>query len=427
MPRATRSDAGYSTKRSNIESLLLVMSSLAEVFIFDAIRTPLGRGKATGKLHTQTPVSLVSSLLRQLARRYPPVQQATDEVILGCCEQYNDQGGNLARSSALQAGYRVTTPGFMVSRFCGSGLDAVNTAAAKVMSGQADLIIAGGVEMLSLFSIFGAGGPMISDVTFKDANVQIPQGLSADLIATLQGYSRNDVDALGARSQQLAADAWRKGFFTDLVPPLHNENGDPILVRDELLRDNVTAESLGKLSPAFERIGEDYRHYLRFRYPGISRIRHVHHAGNSSGIADGAAVVLIGNGRIGEELGLRPLAKIVSTASAADDPCIMLTAPAAAAGKALQRAGLVAGDVDLFEVNEAFASVVLYFMDKTNVPLDRINVAGGAIAMGHPVGATGAALTGTLVHQMRSRGLEHGVVTMCTGLGMGVATVLQRV
>src|ERR1700730_14756542 len=318
------------------------MPSLAEVFIFDAIRTPLGRGKSTGKLHTQTPLHLVSSLLRELSRRYPPVAQVTDEVVLGCCEQYNDQGGNLARSSALQAGYRVTTPGFMVSRFCGSGLDAVNTAAAKVMSGQADLIIAGGVEMISLFSIFGAGGPMISDVKFKDANVLIPQGLSADLIATLQGYSRNDVDALGARSQQLAADAWRKGFFTDLVPPLHNENGDPILARDELLRDHVTAESLGKLAPAFERIGEDYRDYLRFRYPGISRIRHVHHAGNSSGIADGAAVVLVGNRRTGEELGLKPKAKIVSTASAADDPCIMLTAPPAATSKALARVGLTA-------------------------------------------------------------------------------------
>src|ERR1700682_1683176 len=243
MPRATRSDAGYSTKRSNIESLLLVMSSLAEVFIFDAIRTPLGRGKATGKLHTQTPVSLVSSLLRQLARRYPPVQQATDEVILGCCEQYNDQGGNLARSSALQAGYRVTTPGFMVSRFCGSGLDAVNTAAAKLMAGQADVIVAGGVEMLSLVSIFGSGGPMSSDITFKDATVQIPQGLSADLIATLQGYSRKDVDALGAASQQRASMAWNKGWFSRSVVPMRDGTGSPILVQDELVRSNVTIES----------------------------------------------------------------------------------------------------------------------------------------------------------------------------------------
>jgi acetyl-CoA C-acetyltransferase len=403
------------------------MPSLAEVFIFDAIRTPLGRGKSTGKLHTQTPLRLVSSLLRELSQRYPPVQQNTDEVILGCCEQYNDQGGNLARSSALQAGYRVATPGFMVSRFCGSGLDAVNTAAAKVMSGQADLIIAGGVEMLSLFSIFGSGGPMISDVSFKDANVQIPQGLSADLIATLHGYSRSDVDALGARSQQRARAAWSKGFFDNLVVPITDDNGDPILKRDELIRDNVTTESLAKLLPAFERIGDDYRDYIRWRYPQVSKIRHVHHAGNSSGIADGASIVLLGNARVAEQFALKPKAKILSTSSAADDPCIMLTAPPAATGKALERAGLTASDIDLFEVNEAFASVVLYFMDKTKVPLERINVAGGAIAMGHPVGATGAVLIGTLVNELHKRDAEHGVVTMCTGLGMGVATVVQRV
>jgi acetyl-CoA C-acetyltransferase len=403
------------------------MPSLAEVFIFDAIRTPLGRGKSTGKLHTQTPLRLVSSLLRELSRRYPAVTQVTDEVVLGCCEQYNDQGGNLARSSALQAAYPVTTPGFMVSRFCGSGLDAVNTAAAKVMSGQADLIIAGGVEMLSLFSIFGSGGPMISDVSFKDANVQIPQGLSADLIASLHGYSRNDVDALGVRSQQRAHAAWSKGFFNDLVVPMTNENDQPVLARDELIREKVTLESLAKLAPAFERAGEDFGDYLRLRYPQISKIRHVHHAGNSSGIADGAAVVLIGNGGVAEQLGLVPKAKILSTASAADDPCIMLTAPAAATAKALDRARLTVSDIDLFEVNEAFASVVLYFMEKTKVSIDRINLEGGAIAMGHPVGATGAALIGTLVHDMDRRNVEHGIVTMCTGLGMGVATVLQRV
>ncbi len=402
------------------------MPSQSEAFIFDAIRTPLGRGKSTGKLHTQTPLHLVSSLLRELSRRYPPVEQVTDEVILGCCEQYNDQGGNLARSGALQAGYSIATPGFMVSRFCGSGLDAVNTAAAKVLSGQADLIIAGGVEMLSLFSIFGSGGPMISDVSFKDANVQIPQGLSADLIATLHGYSRQDVDTLGALSQQRASAAWVKGLFNNSVVPINDLNGAPVLARDELIRDNVTTESLAKLSPAFERMAEDYRDYVRLRYPQVSKLRHVHHAGNSSGIADGAALVLIGNGKIAELLGLKPKLKIVSTASAADDPCIMLTAPAAATGKALDRAGLTSANIDLFEVNEAFASVVLYFMDQTKVPFERINVTGGAIAMGHPVGATGAVLIGRLTDEMQRRNAEHGVVTMCTGLGMGVATVIQQ-
>jgi acetyl-CoA C-acetyltransferase len=268
---------------------------------------------------------------------------------------------------------------------------------------------------------------MVSDVSFKDANVQIPQGLSADLIATLHGYGRNDVDALGAESQRRARAAWAKGRFHDVVVPVSDDNGDQVLARDELIRDNVTIESLAKLSPAFERIGEDYRDYIRFRYPQIAKIRHVHHAGNSSGIADGAAVVLMGNGRIAEQFGLQPKARIVATASAADDPCIMLTAPPAATGKALNRAGLTAADIDLFEVNEAFASVVLYFMDKTKVPCERINVAGGAIAMGHPVGATGAVLIGTLINEMQRRSVEYGVVTMCTGLGMGVATVVQRV
>jgi acetyl-CoA C-acetyltransferase len=403
------------------------MPQLADVLIYDAVRTPLGRGKSIGKLHTQTPLSLVSALLRELSRRHPPVEQATDEVILGCCEQYNDQGGNLARSSALRAGYRVTTPGFMVSRFCGSGLDAVNTAAAKIMAGQADLVIAGGVEMLSLFSIFGAGGPMISDVSFKDETVQIPQGLSADLIATLYGYTRNDVDEIGAESQQRANRAWGKGFFEDLVVPISAGNGDPVLSKDELLRENVTTASLARLSPAFARAGADYRDYVRFRYPQVATVCHVHHAGNSSGIADGAAVVLMGNRKTGEKFGLTPKARIMSTASAGDDPCIMLTAPPAATAKALDRAGLTVADVDLFEVNEAFASVVLYFMDRTKVPFERINVAGGAIAMGHPVGATGATLVGTLVNSMRQRNVQHGVVTMCTGLGMGVATVLQRI
>jgi acetyl-CoA C-acetyltransferase len=402
------------------------MPLLDEAFIFDAIRTPLGRGKSSGKLHTQTPLRLISSLLRELGRRYP-IAQVTDEVILGCCEQYNDQGGNLARSSALQAGYALATPGLMVSRFCGSGLDAVNTATAKIMSGQADLIIAGGVEMLSLFPIFGSGGPMISDVSFKDATVQIPQGLSADLIATLRGYSRSDVDVLGASSQQRAHAAWTKGFFNDSVVPVTVDLGQPALTRDELIRDQVTTQSLAKLPPAFERVGEEYRDFIRLRYPEISKIQHVHHAGNSSGIADGAAVVLIGNKRIAEQFQLKPKARIVSTASAADDPCIMLTAPAAATAKALDRVGLTAADIGLFEVNEAFASVVLYFMDQTKVPFERINVAGGAIAMGHPVGATGAVLVGTLVNEMHRRNVEHGVVTMCTGLGMGVATVLQRV
>jgi len=401
------------------------MDSVAGAFVYDAIRTPRGRGKSTGKLHTHSPVALLGSLLEELRKRYPSLADATDEVIIGCCEQFNDQGGNLARSAALQAGYQIGTPGFMVSRFCGSGLDAVNVAAAKIMAGQAEMIISGGVEMLSLVSIFASGGPMISDIVFKDRTVQIPQGLSADLIATLQGYSRSDVDALGAASQQRASAAWSKGWFSKSVIPIGN--GGCGLVRDELVRENVTPKSLSTLGPAFEESGREYASYIRFRYPSVAKIRHVHHAGNSSGIADGAGAVLLGNRGIADLLGAKPRAKILSTASAADDPCIMLTAPAAAARKALDRAGLHFEDIDLFEVNEAFASVVLYFMEKTGVPFDRVNVVGGSIAMGHPVGATGAILIGTLVDELDRRNLNTGLVTMCTGLGMGVATVLQRV
>jgi acetyl-CoA C-acetyltransferase len=401
------------------------MDSPAEVFVYDAVRTPRGRGKSVGKLHTQSPLGLLTSLLEELRSRYPPLEDSTDEVILGCCEQFNDQGGNLARSAALHAGYNIATPGLMVSRFCGSGLDAINVGFAKITAGQADAVISGGIEMLSLVSIFGSGGPMVSDVSFKDGTVQIPQGLSADLIATLQGYSRSDVDALGAASQQRASMAWSKGWFSRSVIPVRN--GGLCLLQDELVRKNVTTESLSMLRPAFEEAGRDYAHYVRFRYPSVAKIRHVHHAGNSSGIADGAATVLLGNKRLAETLGAKPRARIISTASAADDPCIMLTAPAAAARKALDRAGLDFGDIELFEVNEAFASVVLYFMDKTGVPFDRVNVVGGSIAMGHPVGATGAILVGTLLDELERRSLENGLVTMCTGLGMGVATVLARV
>jgi acetyl-CoA C-acetyltransferase len=403
------------------------MPILEEVFVFDAVRTPRGRGKPTGALHTQSPLSLVVTLLDELRRRHPGIDRSTDEIILGCCEQFNDQGGNLARSSILQAQYSTSIPGLMLSRFCGSGLDAVNVAAAKVMSGQADLVLAGGVEMLSLFSIFGSGGPMISDVQFKDRTVQIPQGISADLIATLQGYSRSDVDSFAAQSQQRAYRAREQGWFSRSIVP--TSTGTGVLERDELIRNNVTTESLAQLKPAFEKTGEaeGYAEIVRFRYPQVGRLNYVHHAGNSSGIADGAGLVLLGNREVSERLGLRPRARILSSASAADDPCIMLTAPAEATSKALRRAGLRFSDIDLFEVNEAFASVVLYFMEKTKVPHERVNPVGGAIAMGHPVGATGAVLIGTLVDEMQRREVRYGAATMCTGLGMGVATILETV
>ena len=404
------------------------MPALQDAFLYEAIRTPRGRGKANGGLHTQTPLGLVTTLLEELASRRPGIEHAVEEVILGCCEQYNDQGADLARSAAIQAGYALTTPGVMVSRFCGSALDAVNIGAAKVMAGQNELVISGGVEMLSLFTIFGSGGPLASDVAFKDKVVAIPQGLSADLIATRQGYSRSDVDAYAAASQQRAFAAWKNHWFQNSVVPVRREDNSVVLERDELVRDNVTVSSLAKLSPSFQKPGEGegYAEIIRFRYPEVGPIRYVHHAGNSSGIADGAGIVLLGSLAAGTKLGLKARARIVSTASAADDPCIMLTAPAASTRRALDRLGLRFSDIDLYEVNEAFASVVLYFMERTKVPHEKINVAGGAIAMGHPVGATGAMLLGTLVDELERRGLERGVATMCTGLGMGVATVIER-
>ena len=404
------------------------MPALQDVFLYEAIRTPRGRGKANGGLHTQTPLGLVTTLLEELASRRPGTEHAVDEVILGCCEQYNDQGANLARSAAIQAGYALTTPGVMVSRFCGSALDAVNIGAAKVMAGQNELVISGGVEMLSLFTIFGSGGPLASDVAFKDKVVAIPQGLSADLIATRQGYLRSDVDAYAAASQQRAFAAWKNHWFQNSVVPVRREDSSVVLERDELVRDNVTVSSLVKLSPSFQKAGEEegYAEIIRFRYPEVGPMRYVHHAGNSSGIADGAGIVLLGNLAAGTKLGLKARARIVSTASAADDPCIMLTAPAASTRRALDRLGLRFSDVDLYEVNEAFASVVLYFMERTKVPHEKINVVGGSIAMGHPVGATGAMLLGTLIDELERRGLERGVATMCTGLGMGVATVIER-
>ena len=400
------------------------MQHLGEAFIYDAVRTPRGRGKPTGKLHTQTPLNLVSCLLKELSCRYPRIVETADEVVLGCCEQFNDQGGNLARSSALQAGYRVTTPGLMVSRFCGSGLDAINTAAAKLMAGQADLIIAGGVEMLSLVSIFGSGGPMILDPEFKDQVPPVPQGISADLIATLQGYSRRDVDSFAAASQQRADTAWKNGWFSRSIVPVETSEG--MVTRDELVRENVTVDSLSKLSPSFAKLGaEGYEDLVRLRYPQVSCVNYVHHAGNSSGIADGAGIVLLGNKEIGQTFNLESRARILSTGSAGDEPCIMLTAPAEATRRALRRLDLTFSDIDLYEVNEAFASVVLYFMEKTKVPHEKVNVAGGSIAMGHPVGATGAMLLGTLVDELQRRQLQRGAVTMCTGLGMGVTTILE--
>ncbi|RYF31974.1 MAG: acetyl-CoA C-acetyltransferase [Comamonadaceae bacterium] len=401
-----------------------------EAFIYDAVRTPRGRGKAQGALHTQAPLELGAAVLRALPQRGGYSPNLIEEVIFGCVEGVDDQGANLARSSVLEAGWGESVPGFMVARFCGSGLDAVNTAAAKLMSGQADCIVAGGVEMNSLVPMLvGTGGPSVSDVFFNDKVMQTPQGVAADLIATLEGFTRADVDAFAAASHQRASEAARQGAFARSILPVQDRVGRILLTQDELVRDDVTVESLAKLKASFADSGEKmgFDATVRYRYPQVDRIDHVHHAGNSSGISDGASAVLLGSRRMGERLGIAPRARVVATASAATDPCIMLTAPVPAAQRCLERAGLTIDDIDLFEVNEAFAVVVLHFMRHLNVPHEKVNVLGGAIALGHPVGATGGMLVGTAVDELERRGAKRALIVMCTGLGMAVAAIVERV
>ena len=401
-----------------------------EAYIYDAVRTPRGRGKAQGALHTLSPLELGAGVLRALPERGGFEPALIDEVILGCVEAVDDQGANLARSAVLEAGYGDSVPGFMVARFCGSGLDAVNVAAAKIMSGQADCIVAGGVEMNSLVPMLvGTGGPSVSDVFFNDTVMQTPQGVAADLIATLEGFERRDVDAFAAASHQRAAQAQEQGWFNPSLVTVRDRLGTVMLERDELVRAETTVDSLARLKPAFAESGEKlgFDGTVRYRYPEVDRIRHMHHAGNSSGIADGASALLLGSVAAGSALGLKPRARILATASAAGDPCIMLTAPVPATLKCLQRAGLGMEDIDLFEVNEAFAAVVLHFMRHTGVPHEKINVAGGAIALGHPVGATGGMLIGTALDELERRGGRRALITMCTGLGMAVATIIERI
>lgn len=401
-----------------------------EAFIYDAVRTPRGRGKAQGALHTLSPLELGATVLRALPERGNFTPALIDEVIFGCVEAVDDQGANLARSAVLEAGYGDTVPGFMVARFCGSALDAVNTAAAKVMAGQADCIVAGGVEMNSLVPMLvGTGGPSVSDVFFNDRVMQTPQGVAADLIATLEGFSREDVDAFAATSHQRAAQAQAQGWFGRSIVPVHDRLGRLQLAHDELVRGDTTVESLKKLKASFVDSGEKmgFDATVRYRYPQVDRIDHVHHAGNSSGIADGASAVLVGSQAASAMLGVKPRARILATASAATDPCIMLTGPVPATQKCLQRAGLSMEDVDLFEVNEAFAAVVLHFMHHTGAAHAKVNVAGGAIALGHPVGATGGMLIGTALDELERRGGRRALITMCTGLGMAVATLIERI
>jgi acetyl-CoA C-acetyltransferase len=400
-----------------------------EAFIYEAIRTPRGKGK-NGALTEVKPLNLVVGLIDEMRRRHPNIDEnMISDVILGCVSPVGDQGGDIARTAVIAAGMPDTVGGFQLNRFCASGLEAVNTAAQKVRSGWDDLVYAGGVESMSRVPMGSDGGAMMSDpATNYDAFI-VPQGIGADLIATLEGFDRDDVDAYAAQSQERAAAAWSGGYFAKSVVPVRDQNGLLILDHDEHMRPGTTVESLGKLKPAFEGLAAmaGFDDVAMQKYHWIEKINHVHTGGNSSGIVDGAALVLVGSEKAGKANGLTPRARIVATATSGADPTIMLVGPTPAALKALDRAGLKPEDIDLYELNEAFASVVLKFQKDLNIPSEKLNVNGGAIAMGHPLGATGAMITGTMVDELERRGAKRALITLCIGGGMGVATIIERV
>jgi acetyl-CoA C-acetyltransferase len=400
-----------------------------EAFIYDAVRTPRGKGKKDGALHGVTPLRLAETALRAIAARNQLDTALVDDVVLGCVEPVGEQGACIGRIAVLAADYAESVAGVQINRFCASGLEACNMAAAQVMSGQSDMTIGGGVEAMSRVPM-GASGwawPVDPQVAFKTHFV--PQGISADAIATLHGYSRADADAYAAESHQRAQRAWDNGWFSRSVVQVTDYNGLAMLTRDETVRPATSVATLAALKPSFAEMGEQYGFdaVLRKRYPELEYIEHIHHAGNSSGIVDGAAAVLIGSREAGQRAGLKPRARIRAFASIGSEPSIMLTGPSYAAEKALRRAGMRVADIDLWELNEAFASVVLRFMEVLSVPHERINVNGGAIAMGHPLGATGAMILGTLLDEMERRGVATGLATLCVGAGMGTATIIERV
>ena len=402
---------------------------MTDAYIFDAVRTPRGKGKASGSLHEVSPVELSAGVLRALRDRHELDTSSIDDVVLGCVEPVMDQGADIARIAALAAGYDERVAGVQINRFCASGLEACNMAAAQIMSGQSDLVVGGGVESMSRVPMQSSGGAWPVDPQVALPTHFVPQGISADLIATKWGYSRHDVDAYAVASQRRAAEAWERGYFKGSIVPVRDANGLMILDRDEHMRPDTTLESLSELNPSFEKMAQmaGFDHVALMRYPEVERLEHVHHAGNSSGIVDGAAAILFGNQEAGQRAGLTPRARVKGFAVVGSEPTIMLTGPSFAAEKALKRAGMKPSDIDLYELNEAFAAVVLRFMELLKVDHDRINVNGGAIAMGHPLGATGAIILGTLLDEMERRDLQTGLATLCVGAGMGIATIIERV
>ncbi|GAA0229477.1 acetyl-CoA C-acetyltransferase [Saccharothrix mutabilis subsp. mutabilis] len=395
--------------------------------IFDAVRTPRGRGKR-GSLHSVKPITLASGVLDALARRNDLDTSVVDDVVLGVVSPVGEQGSDIARTAVLAAGWDLRPAGVQLNRFCASGLEAVNLAAAKVASGFEDLVVAGGVESMSRVPMGSDGGAWAADPETNLRTSFVPQGISADLIATLEGFSREDVDAWALRSHQRATLARDKGYFEKSLVPVVDQNGTVVLDHDEAIRPETTLEGLGGLKPSFQFHGDlGFDAVAIDRYPTVERIRHVHTPGNSSQIVDGAAAMLIGNARVGQDLGLTPRARIVSVAVVGSEPTIMLTGPAPAARKALEKARLSVEDIDLFEINEAFSSVVLKFQRELDLPDDKVNVNGGAIAMGHPLGATGCMILGTLLDELERRDLRRGLATLCVGGGMGIATIIERV
>ena len=402
---------------------------MSDCFIYDHVRTPRGRGKKDGALHEITALQLGTQALEKIRDRNGLDTEQVEDVVFGCVDPVGEQGGDIARIAVLNAGYAQRAAGVQINRFCASGLEAVNMAAGQIMAGQAEMTIGGGVESMSRVGMGASGGAWAADPEIAMKSYFVPQGVSADLLATKHGFSRDEVDSYALESQKRAARAWKKDYFAKSVIPVEDPNGLTVLEKDEHIRPQTTMQSLGALEPAFAQMGEmaGYDAVALQRYPELERIRHVHHAGNSSGIVDGAAAVLLGTEEAGAAQGLKPRAKIRGFASIGSEPCIMLTGPIAATEKALKQAGMTLQEIDLFELNEAFAAVVLRYMQAFDIPHEKINVNGGAIAMGHPLGATGAMILGTVLDELERRDLSTALVTLCVGAGMGTATVLERV
>ncbi|AEI51808.1 acetyl-CoA C-acetyltransferase [Runella slithyformis] len=401
---------------------------MAEAFIYDAVRTPRGRGKSDGSLHEVQPIQLLTSVLKEIQQRNQLDTSYVDDVIMGCVTPVGEQGADIARTAVIEAGYAESVAGVQLNRFCSSGLEAINQAAAYVMSGQIDMIVAGGVESMSRVPMGTDGGALFMNPQIVARHNIVPQGISADLIATKYGYSRTDVDTFAAESYRRAVEAQQANRFVKSLVPYKDEIGVTILDRDEGVRPGTTVESLGKLKPAFEMMGSMGLDALALmKYADVDKINHVHHAGNSSQIVDGAAGLLIGSKEVGEKLGLKPRARIKAFAIIGSEPTIMLTGPVPATQKVLKKAGMSISDIDLFEVNEAFAAIPLFFMEQLGVDHSKVNVNGGAIALGHPLGATGAIISATLIDELERTGKQFGLSTLCIGGGMGIATIFELV